>query len=131
MTNISKMPRHDYLPAQYLVNNEPEEGEQRAADTRLCQEIVDKLLEHYPGHPWLVQVPRDQGVAIIKHPMLSALYGMVIHLKDLNSDRGMRLVVKMGGEILERWNQKRTGLDFDEMMNAKPQFADVKLIGRG
>lgn len=129
--HISKLPRHDVLPAQYIVNDHPEEDPQRAADTRLSQAILDKLLAHYPGHPWWVQVPPKQGVAIIKHCMLSGLYGMVIHLRNLNGDPGMREVVRMGGEILERWGQKRAGLKLDEMVNAQPKFCDVKLIGRG
>ena len=129
MSNIAKFPRHDYLPAQYTINNEPEEGEQKAADTALAQAIVDKLLEHYPGHPWWVQVPRDQGVAIIKHPMLSTLYGMVIHLKDLNSDPSMRQVVQFGGEILERWGQPRAAMKLEHIVGAQPQFPE-KLIGR-
>ncbi len=130
--HISKLPRHDWLPAQYIVNNLAEEEPQKAANSRLCEEVLTKLLEHYPGHPWLVQIPNnDSGVVVIKHPMLSALYGMVVKITTLNSDPSMHEVVRMGGEMLERWGQKRAGLSFDEMMGSQPQFCDVKLIGRG
>ena len=128
--HISRGPRHDFMPAQYIVNDHPEEEKQKAEDTRLAEDVLRKLLHHYPGHPWWVQVPPNQGVVIIKHCMLSGLYGMVIHTKDLNTDPNMRQVVRFGGEILERWGQKRAGLKLDDMIDAQPNFNDVHLVGR-
>lgn len=119
-----------HLPAQILFNNGPEEDPQRAGEMRLAVEAVEVLLRHYPGHPWWVQVPPGQGVLVVKHPMLSSLYGMVVHISALNGDPGMRRVVMAGGEILERWNQRAGGMIPEDIVQAMPVFNDKKLIGR-
>jgi hypothetical protein len=129
MPKINRAPRHSALPAQVSYNDHTDGQASKAADTALAMRILQKLLDHYPGHPWWVQIPPGQGVAYIKHTLLSRTYGMVIHLSSLATDPDLKLVVRYGGEMLERWNQVRGGMRGEDIINAMPAFNDRTLRG--
>lgn len=105
------------------VQDDPRSPE---ADRRLCSDIGAKLWEKYPGWEWWVDIPPNQGVVVIKNLTINprGQYGMVIHLTKLSS----RLddVVRMAGELLERYKKPRRGFrvgDVDEFQQifAKPE----------
>lgn len=69
---------------------------------KLAMECSQVLEQHYPGHPWAVNINTEGGIAIVKNYAVSSLYGYVIHLKNLIHDPKRKAVIKAGGEILER-----------------------------
>lgn len=82
-------------------------------EIRLAQFSADILNKHYPGNLWAVSVNTDAQNAIltIKALNISHAYGYLIHLKNATMYANTKaLVIKAGGEILERAGFKR-GVD--------------------
>lgn len=52
--------------------------EHGADDDNLAKYMLDLLVKHYPGHPWIVQVFGKDGYATIRNPSLSYKMGMRI-----------------------------------------------------
>lgn len=80
-------------------------------DLDLSRRIGEVLERHYPGHFFLVEVDSRGGIAHISIPILTENWRYNIPLPLLHGDPSMRMVVKAGGEILERWRIPRSGLD--------------------
>lgn len=78
-----------------------------ADDILLAKRAAELLNKHYPGHLWAVNVNSEGGVMIIKNYRLSFLYGMVLHLRTVYADPGLRCVLRSGGELLERAHMRR------------------------
>jgi hypothetical protein len=74
------------------------------------------LLSAYPGHFWEVGVDRGQGIAWITIPLL---LGNWKYIFKLSKDILPQDIVRAGGEILERFNIPRSGLDIAAFINAK------------
>lgn len=92
-------------------------GDFDAANERLCRVIGEKLAQHYPGHPWAVFAEIEHGIAKI------ALQGFtqwpyVIKISTLKADPGLRIVVKAGGELLERLKMPRGGFSLADWKSA-------------
>lgn len=120
----------DHLPAQILIDDDQERRGPLPSDMTLARELADLLLAHYPGHPWIVQVDSKQGVAVIKHPFITGPHiGYVIHLRNLHADPKRRLAIRGGGEILERWNVPRGGMNMADIVAATLSFNDKILPG--
>jgi hypothetical protein len=97
-------------------------NEHAAADMRIAEAIGETLFSHYPGHVWQVHVDSKQGVAFIKLAVLMrGGWKYILKLRDLNSDPGLRCVIRAGGEILERFNIPRSGFDLSSFMSARPR----------
>lgn len=82
-----------------------------ANDYITAKNIAETLHKHYPGHVWAVTCEGRTGMATIRNLALSATYGYYIRLVELNGDSHMRIVIKAGGEILERFNQRRGAMN--------------------
>ena len=74
-------------------------------DMSICKDVAETLHKHYPGHLWAVSVA--PGVVNIKNLLISHSHGMVIHLTQYYADVANKMVIKMGGEFLERAHLKR------------------------
>ena len=76
----------------------------------LAKAIFEKLWEHYPSRDWKVKVDAHPSVGIvsIKLPRLhhSAL-GYNFPIDKLAADPDMKIVVRAGGELLERFRLTR------------------------
>lgn len=84
----------------------------RAAEILLANKVIAKnvgeaLNAHYPGHAWAVGVDVINGIATIHNLRLSNEMGFILHLSDLINDPSMQLVIKSGGEFLERYSLRR------------------------
>jgi len=90
---------------------EVEEDRRAQHDVDMARAIGDKLTEHYPGHPWFVEVDSIGGLVHISIPVLMHNWRFNLKLRELASDPGLKLVVKAGGEILERWQVPRSRID--------------------
>ena len=79
------------------------------AELALVKRIGEVLDFHYPGHPWAVEVNKRGGYAKITIPdLLGPNWGMVLHLDRDITDA---MIVRCGGEILERFKLPRAGID--------------------
>lgn len=78
------------------------------AEITICKGIGRLLEFHYPGHPWSVEVNIEQGYAKVSIPdLLGPNWGWVILLSEMSD----QLVIKAGGEILERFKIPRSTID--------------------
>jgi len=75
----------------------------KATDHTLAKNVAEKLEEKYPGWLWAVNVM--DGVLSVKSMRLSGNWGFVLHTDKIDND--YKMVVMAGGEILERFRQKR------------------------
>lgn len=110
-----------------LWSNAAEEADDQAFSKR----IAEKLMEHYPGHLWATAVDRLRGVVHIQALNIITTHGSKLKLTDLYSDPGLRIVVKEGGEILERANQPRGAFDEDIFNNAPRLFTGELVTDNG
>ena len=124
------------LPSQILYDDRQEDTGIPPNDLALAKRITDVLLQHYAGHPWAVWVSHEQGVALIRNLGLklngvryASDYAMNMHLKDLVNDPTLKTVVKMGGEMLERWNIDREKYRHADYEHNRPAFNDVLIAG--
>lgn len=103
------------------------------ADVATGEKIMDALAHYYPHHNWFVETRTDAGVAYIQllyHDSAGKLrrwnWGMIIHLKNLmGHDDIMRYARNFGGELLERWNLKRSGATPESASQARENVFDV------
>ena len=91
-------------------------------DHTLAKNVAETLEKKYPGWFWAVNVM--DGVVTVKSLRISGNWGFVIHADKIDND--YRMVVMAGGEILERFRQKRgrfnNTLYNDLEMNTKGQL---------
>lgn len=86
------------------------------ADLMMSKDMAEALHAEYPGHLWAVQVIGEQGVCYIRNLALSGNYGYTILLPQVYSASDFRKqVVRGGGEILERFKQRRGAVDHDAL----------------
>ncbi len=90
-----------------------------AADMALTKRIAAVVDHHYPGHPWLIVSDHKQGIVKIKIPQfMGATNWGVIWISTLKSDPGMRSIIRICGEILERYRIPRVGFSRDDFLTA-------------
>jgi hypothetical protein len=92
------------------------------ADMTIAKTVAEKLYKHYPGHQWLVSASVTQGIVQIFNAQLSMKESYNINMIDLERDPKLKIVMRAGGEILERWALKRSKLTMDirEIINHRP-----------
>ena len=76
-------------------------------DYELAKNVAEVLEAKYPGWLWAVHVM--DGVVGVKSMRLSGQWGFILHADKI--DPNYRVVVNAGGEILERFRQKRGQFD--------------------
>ena len=100
-------------------------GEHLYKDLDLGKKVL-YILEHaYPGHAWFVNAMTESGYITIQLMYPGAdeklriwKYGMLIHAKNLGTANDMqKIVVKDGGELLERYNMVRGRFEADSYIN--------------
>lgn len=84
------------------------------AELALCKRIGDLLSKHYAGHPWMVNVDAKQGIAQISIPVLLGNWSYILHMDKIDD----QVIVKAGGEILERFKIPRTTIDIAAYLTA-------------
>jgi hypothetical protein len=108
------------------------QGLQTTDDERLAKSAAALLVKHYPGHPWHITAMADQGVVIIKHPMLHSTWGYIVKLglADTPSEWD-RAIITAGGELLEIWNVPRGALtetSFEQARKPTEVVAELKRL---
>ena len=88
---------------------------ENALDYIMAKDVGDTLNKHYPGHLWAVYV--KDSLIYVKNLMLSGKWGFIVKTADCFSATELnRRLVRAGGELLERYRQRRTGVDMDGIM---------------
>lgn len=77
------------------------------ADEQIAKDVADHLLKHYPGYLWFVNCSVKAGVVTILCGDFYSNYGYKILLKDIENDPSMKVVMRAGGEILDRYGLRR------------------------
>ena len=78
-----------------------------AADQAIARQVAETLDKHYPGHAWAVQASVEQGIVTVRNLNLSGEMGFILHMDDMHHDPDMKLTVRAGGELLERYRVRR------------------------
>lgn len=88
----------------------------QAQELEIAQRVAEVLDKHYPGHLWAVNVDIENGIATIYNLRLSGNWGFVLHLKQLlvNQKQADTLVMRSGGELLERYHLRRGKYDINQ-----------------
>jgi len=79
------------------------------ANQAIAKEVAECLHTHYPGHAWGVNANVEQGIVQVFNLALSGQHGFTLHINDLQQDPSMRLTIRAGGEMLERYQLSRGG----------------------
>ena len=87
-----------------------------AEQQQLSAEVANKLQACYPGHIWLVTVLQG-GILQVVNPLLSRSMGFVIHLTKIDPE--LKIVMRAGGELLERYRQRRGWIHTSAIAEAK------------
>jgi len=81
----------------------------------LLKNVMSTLHKHYPMHKWLCKVDEDGGVVSIYNLRFSGAQGYLLHIG--NMDPNLKCVVNAGGEILERYRQRRGQANERDLMD--------------
>lgn len=114
------------------TSDDPEEQDEFAnAKMATAKWVGEKLQQHYPGHPWFVEVKGDRGGAVI----LIQLMGIMPHnrhyavnFRDALTDPGGKTIMRGAGELLERYGIARQGFSMDDWKVALSKNA---IFGKG
>lgn len=110
------------------------------AEVETARWVGTKLERWYPGHAWHVQCDIRKGrgnirggvIGIRINGLMPPNYFYRINMRDLLTDAGGRIVMKAGGELLERYRVPRGNFDMDhwrQALNAQPLISQK--TGRG
>lgn len=95
----------------------PEESDPWAEwDMMVAKAITRVLLSQYRGHFWVVECNRAQGIAWISIPLLLGEWKYVFKLSE---ELTPAMIIRAGGQILERFNIPRSNLDVASFIAAK------------
>lgn len=92
-----------------------EEAKHRQQDAYWAKRLGTALVKTYPRHGWSVEVDSNQGIVKIFNRHMSPIQGYLLKLKDLNVADAERQIVRIGGEILERFGLSRVRFEADKI----------------
>lgn len=92
-------------------------------NARLCADIIKKLVDHYPGYVWMVEVDDRPTVGMVNiynqdvnvELFSNASYGYQFFLSRVQNDPNLKCVIMAGGEILERARLARSANKGEEI----------------
>lgn len=99
-------------------------GSDVKAELAWCHMVTDELLKHYPGHRWFVEAGSEAGTVTIKLFYPDKLgrvsrCGVLIHLNSLKTREGLKKIMRLGGELLERFGLPRSRAPEDARLIAR------------
>lgn len=97
-------------------------------DMECARKIYEHIRSRWPsGYTFRVEAMVRGGVATIKHPLMPPTYGYVVHLSDLATESGWRIVDKAVGLLLEIFDLPRHRFHRDIWREKSRQFRNTKL----
>lgn len=134
-TTVDAVARSDVksmeIQRQYIPRLDGTSDPYAAADQRLARLIAEILVRHFYGYTWLVVSEIRQGVVYFSIPdLMGDTLRWVIRLPEF-PDLMEMVVMRGGGELLERMGLRRGPMDQAEYESAKQNrhlfdFRDVK-----
>ena len=86
--------------------------------------MAEALHAAYPGHLWGVTCEGEKGIATVRNLALAGNWGFVLKLADIYSASDWKkVVVRAGGELLERFRLRRGAADQDAIAGLSHDFA--------
>jgi hypothetical protein len=73
----------------------------------LVKNAADTLEKHFPGWMWALKPDEAGGIIDIMSLRISAKRGYTLHTKNVQEDVEFKLVMRAGGELLERYGFRR------------------------
>lgn len=90
--------------------------DRKGADIACAKSCMELLQKHYPGWWWKVVADSQQGIVTINIPILMGNWVFNIRGTELSE----RMVIRAGGEILERFRLPRSAVDLARFIEARP-----------
>lgn len=92
--------------------DDPTEDLFKIADLALVKEVARVLFDHYWHPGWRVEASHKEGLVRFNIPALMGddQWG-VVRIRDLETDPAFKTVVRVAGEILERYRIPRAGFN--------------------
>lgn len=76
-------------------------------DMDMANRIGECLNKHYPGYMWGVGVHSETGMIYVQNFSLSGEWGFNLHYSVVQEDVELKIIMRAGGEILERYRLSR------------------------
>ena len=96
---------------------------ENASTINLCKRVADLLDRHYPGWLWTIEPNARSNVLYLRSLRLSKTYGYVLHITTLQNDPQLKVALRAGGEVLERYGAKRGAYSYDQWRRIHKDFA--------
>lgn len=99
-------------------------------DMWLARQILEVLVSVYPGYVWMTVADSKQGIVYFREPnLMGSTLSYVIRLAQY-ADLTKELIVRCGGELLERMGLPRGPADPEMVLEARKrlhtfEFGDV------
>lgn len=88
----------------------------------MARTVAERLNKTYPGHLWATSI--EGGLLIVKNLYLSGEWGFVIKVPSIYSISSLEKdVVKAGGELLERYRQRRGAMNIGDIADLPTDFS--------
>lgn len=88
----------------------------------LCKNAAELLHKHYPGHLWAVSI--NGSILDVRNLYLSGTWGFRLHVPAIYSSSDWdKKIITAGGEILERYKQRRGVVDEAGVHTLETNFA--------
>lgn len=78
-------------------------------ENRIEAAVGRQLVHHYPKWKWWVDCRLESGMISVRNISLHGDYGFYIGIADFLNETTPKIVMRAGGEILERFNQQAAG----------------------
>ena len=95
-----------------------------ALDFNVAKDMAETLHAAYPNHLWAVTCEGDKGIATVRNLALSGNWGFVMKLSEMvTASDWKKMVIRAGGELLERYKLRRGSADQAAIADLKTNFA--------
>lgn len=121
MGTIVNMPKKSRI-TKASKSNLSTQAEIIRADQAISKEVAECLTKHYPDHMWGVHASVEQGMVDILNLDLDGEFGFRIRMAEMINDPSMKMVIRGGGELLERFNITRGAAKENELLDMKQNF---------
>lgn len=99
--------RSEQRAIELEIVQDPEEAVYRIKDFEIAKTIGAELCGLYPGHGWTVEADARNGIAKICNKHMGFNAGYVYKLHDIEFSTFKRDMMRIGGDILERYKLSR------------------------
>lgn len=92
-------------------------------EKEISRAVAIVLLKHFAGYPWEIKTEMEREAAMVRLPLMPPNFYYILPFKKFMTGPSVmeKVVMKAGGELLERFNLSRKGIDFAEYEAAKPR----------